>query len=437
MLVTEGSESKKGRVVYVASGAAVLGAAASLPFWWVTGAGAVLWGCLFLAGGMVLRSYVYSTVGRFLRPPHFGELERRPGISFIIPCLNELPSLRNTVPRMFDLAYEGKLRFCYVVEGASTDGSLGYLQQQAEADPRIHVIEKTTPPGGRGAAVQNGLDHAPELELVGFLDADHVLEQDSFDEMVRGLASGDGPPALQGRCATIPDGNLLSRVLTVERAWMERVELDVTPRLGGLCLFGGGQGFFRREVLEETGLRIDESMILDDIDLSIEMALRGYRVRYDPGIVTHSTQPGTFGEFLDQRSRWIRGWIQLLSKFWAAPLRRRAAPLRLRADLVRLLLTPFGGVLLFLGFGSGLASLVAGGGTVPPWLAAAGVLWPFSMGLGPYLAGSERIRPRTLLPTLVGLPLLLYAYCALAAASIVEGWILRMPVRYAKTNKPG
>jgi len=436
MLVTEGRASKKGRVAFAVT-ALVLAVGAFVLFLLVPVlCRVVLWTCVVLATGIVVRQVLTSLLARTVRKLPLADPQRLPDIAFVIPCLNELPSLMHAVPALRKLDYGGRLLFCYVCETASTDGSLEYLQECARQDSRIVLIEKLTAPAGRGATIQYGLDHAPPCEVVGFLDADHVIVQDSLDQLAGLFGSEGGPEAVQGICLTAQQRpNWLARLLTVERQWLERVELQAACRLGGFCNIGGGQGFLRRSIFTNPGLRIDEAMILDDTDLSCRLALKDHRVVFDTRVSTYSRVPETLAEFLDQRYRWASGYLQLLTKHLASPLRR--APIRpmLRADLLRFVLTPLGMTGLYFGFPAALAAF-ASGRSAPAWQVATCLLWPFLLGPGPYVAG-VRTRWRDVPLTLLGIPALIYIYCSFGGAGVVDQFILHRPARYAKTAKPG
>ena len=435
MLVTEGAASRRDRRLCLIA-AAGLFAASVLLFALVPAlAPPFVWFGLGLGLLLALRHLVLSFVARFVRAGPTPEAVSRPSITLLIPCLNELRSLEQAVPGMMKLRYEGRLLFCYVCEGASTDGSIRYLRQRAQEDPRIVPIEKTTPPAGRGAAVAYGLAHAPPGDVVGFLDADHIVSQDSLDEIARTFGRPDAPHAVQGACATVADSSsVLARLLTVERQWLEKVELEVNPRLGGICYFGGGQGFFVRHLFDEGRFAIDETMILDDIDLSCQLALNGTRVVFNPRIVTRSRQPETVPRFLDQRLRWARGWVQLAGRYALAPFRRGPIPLGFRADLLRVVLTPTAGGLLCFSFAAALAML-AGAEPGLLWPAAAALLWPFLLVPAPCLAGVRPARASDAALAAIGIPLLMYAYCWVMGTSLVDAYVLRRPARYAKTPK--
>jgi cellulose synthase/poly-beta-1,6-N-acetylglucosamine synthase-like glycosyltransferase len=271
---------------------------------------------------------------------------------------------------------------------------------------------------------------------MGFLDADHVLGQRSLDELVRLFGQETPPLAVQGRCETLNRrANPLVCLLSAERRWLERVELLAGPRLGGICQFGGGQGFFRAGFLKETESPIDETMILDDTDLSVRMALNGHRIRFSPYISTRSLQPETLSEFLDQRFRWARGWLQLARKHFLAPLRRGRMGLATRLDLVRLITTPFAGLALWLGFLAAAVGLTLESQPASQPLVWACLLWPLLLGLGPLLSGALPRRPADVPLVLLGIPLLTWFYAWVCAASVVDVFVLRRAPGYAKTVK--
>ncbi len=437
MLVTEGKASRNDRLVCALVGLGLLAAAVVLFALVPVLVTPVIAVSLVLALGMVVRDVWLAALGRTIRHSPAPATDHRPSIALLVPCLNEISSLKETVPAMMELRYDGRIAFCYVCEGASTDGSIAYVRECSQRDPRVVLIEKVTPPAGRGAAVNYGLAHAPASDVVGFIDADHILGQDSLDELVRVFGQENPPAAVQGVCATVETcDTALARLLTIEREWLERVELQTNARAGGICVFGGGQGFFIRRLFDEKQFVIDEAMILDDIDLSCQMARAGTKVAFNAGIVTRSHQPETVTRFMDQRLRWARGWLQLAVHYLWEPLRAREMPFGMRLDLIRLVMTPFAGGLMYVGFGAAVVGLVMGGPHRPAlWLVLAGILWPFLLAPQPFLAGVRLKRASDLALALLGIPALTYAYGWVMGASLADAYVLWRPIRYAKTLK--
>jgi len=430
--VTEGRASKAKRRTYGVIALTIFLCTLSLCIW-LSLLRSVLLALHLALGAVIMVRYVpLSLRARREDEPGSGRGDALPSIAFIIPCLNEIESLKRTIPAMMKLEYDGTIRFFYVCESASADGSLDYIRECSQKDPRVAVIEKESAPQGRGPAVAYGLARIPEHAVVGFIDADHVMDQASLDDLARVFSVQEPPPALQGVCASANESRTwITRLLSVERAWLEATELKAGPRAGGISYYGGGQGFLRWDVARDERLEIDGSMILDDIDVSIRLAHQGGRVQLSPRVVTWSQQPESVPQFFDQRYRWCRGWLQLSGKHLFAPSPKRGVPLALRIDLLRMLLFPYAAALLYLTGTGVVSSLIVGPSRV---LALLGVAWPALLGWLPYAARARRLRVGELLLSIVGIPLLWCAYSSFFAVSLVEVVLRRQPL-YSKTGK--
>ena len=437
MLVTEGMASWVDRMIYAIM-APVLFACALLVFIFLPATVApVLYICFVFAAATVARYLVLSIVARLTRKRVSAEATRFPSLVFIIPCLNELPSLKRTIPGMTEIEYEGELVFCYVCEIASTDGTVELVRSYCRRDARVVLIEKHSAPSGRGAAISYGLAHAPRCDVVAFLDADHAIDQDSVHELGRVFGQEEAPVAVQGVCASANESrNWLTRLLSIERRWLELTELTANPRLGGISHFGGGQGFLRRSLFDDRRIAVDNSMSLDDTDLSCALVLQGYRVIFNPDIRTTSVQPESLTQFIDQRYRWARGWLQVCRKYFSASLKHRGMPLGLRANLLRFAMLPYAIALLYPGLAAAAAALIMGAGqNLPLWLKLSCAFWPFLMGFQPYVAGASRLRLRQVPLTLIGIPMLFFVYSSFCAVSLFDAYVLRRKLRYSKTQK--
>jgi hypothetical protein len=74
-------------------------------------------------------------------------------------------------------------------------------------------------------------------------------------------------------------------------------------------LFGGTNGHWRRQVLQEITFK--EDLLTEDIDSSIRSTIAGYKVWYDNRIISTELAPLTIAAYLKQRKRWAQGWLQV------------------------------------------------------------------------------------------------------------------------------
>jgi glycosyltransferase XagB len=112
--------------------------------------------------------------------------------------------------------------------------------------------------------------------------------------------------------------NWLTRMFTLDYAlWFDQV-LPGLERLGMPIPLGGTSNHFRIEVLRELHAW-DPFNVTEDADLGIRIGQKGYRV----GVVDSTTYEEACcqaGQWLRQRSRWIKGYMQTLLVHTRRPL---------------------------------------------------------------------------------------------------------------------
>jgi len=102
--------------------------------------------------------------------------------------------------------------------------------------------------------------------------------------------------------------NWLTRQFAVEYASFFDLLLPTMVRLGLPIPLGGTSTHFRTDALREAGAW-DPNNVTEDADLGIRFALQGYRC----GIILSTTQEEancSLPNWIRQRSRWIKGWLQ-------------------------------------------------------------------------------------------------------------------------------
>ena len=121
--------------------------------------------------------------------------------------------------------------------------------------------------------------------------------------------------------------NWLTRMFTLDYTlWFDQV-LPGLERLGMPIPLGGTSNHFRIDVLRELHAW-DPFNVTEDADLGIRIGQKGYRV----GVVDSTTYEEAscrVGQWVRQRSRWMKGYMQTLLVHTRQPLQliRRAGPL--------------------------------------------------------------------------------------------------------------
>jgi cellulose synthase/poly-beta-1,6-N-acetylglucosamine synthase-like glycosyltransferase len=233
-------------------------------------------------------------------------------------------------------------------------------------------------PRTKPRACNFGLAHT-HSELVVIYDAEDQPEPQQLRKAAAALQAA--PPEVACLQAKLhvwnPDSNSLARYGASEFAHVCEVVRAGLERLDAPILLCGTSSHFRVSVLREMA-GWDEFNVAEDADLGIRLARAGYRTRlFDSN--TYEEANTRLWNWVRQRSRWIKGWLQTWLVHNRHPLRlwndlgpRRAAHLQLTlmAQIAPVLLTPVMWALPLLW----LLGQLGVHSVLPGWLLAAGSL---------------------------------------------------------------
>lgn len=113
--------------------------------------------------------------------------------------------------------------------------------------------------------------------------------------------------------------NLLTRMFTLEYSYWFDYMLHGLARLGLPIPLGGTSNHFRTDYLRDLG-GWDPYNVTEDADLGIRAAARGYKV----GVINSTTYEeanSRVGNWVRQRSRWIKGYMQTTLVYMRNPVR--------------------------------------------------------------------------------------------------------------------
>lgn len=273
-----------------------------------------------------------------------------PGVSYVMPVLNEVAHVRAAVDSLLDQDYEGPIEVTLAL-GPSIDGTTELVAELSVADPRISVVQNEigSTPSGLNIAIR--ASHYPV-----------VIRVDAHSEL---------PPeytriAVETILATGADnvgGIMDARGITpferaVARAYGSRIGLGGTPlHLGGTE--GPAEtvylGVFRRDSLLDAGLFNEDIKRGQDWELNRRIRARGGTVWFTPRLkVTYRPRPN-----LGKLAR------QFFSTgIWRGELARRFTA----ANGIRYFVPPVMVLGVALGFLLGVVGVVQAALGVAPWL---------------------------------------------------------------------
>lgn len=181
----------------------------------------------------------------------------------------------------------------------------------------------TVPPGAprtKPRALNFALTYAAG-DIVTVFDAEDVPEPGQLKAAVRAFrAGGAGLACVQARLDIYNSrDSFFSRQFTLEYAALFGAILPAYQRLAIPLPLGGTSNHFPRAILERAG-GWDPFNVTEDADLGVRLARAGYRVAMIDA-ATWEEAPVSFRQWLGQRTRWIKGWMQTYIVHMRAPSR--------------------------------------------------------------------------------------------------------------------
>ena len=369
-----------------------------------------------------------------------------PTVSILIPARNEEKVIGRLVQRMTELTYPHDKLQVIVIDDASSDGTGQIAEEFSRRYEFIEVLHRDKKAGGKGkaSAMNSGLERSTG-EVVLCFDADYYPQRDIVEKLVREFVD-PAVGAVQGRPVVLNEAqNVVTRLVTLERIGGYRVDQEARDNLGLIPQFGGTVGGFRRSVLEKLG-GFDESMLTEDTDLTFQVYLAGFKVRYAGDAECYEEAVDSWKAYWRQRHRWARGHMQVCFKHASNVLRSKKLNVKEKIDGLLLLHVYFMPVITLVSFFVGVSLILSESSQLVNalWFFApvsfyslVGNFAPFfEIGIGAYLDGRTRIQ--------WFIPLLLFSYlyniliCTKALLDLFAAKMLRKSQSdWAKTRHLG
>jgi 1,2-diacylglycerol 3-beta-glucosyltransferase len=312
----------------------------------------------------------------------------------VVPALNEAAVIGKTLSSLLGLRGDFVV---LVVDDASDDDTVATVRPFL-ADGRVLLLSRPREHArrGKGAALNAAFAEIWRLGLPERAGRDNlivaVFDADAFvaPDFLQIVAAPFADPAVAGVQSSVrmynARQNLLTRWQDFEFAIWGNIFSRAKNRLGTATLGGNGQ-CARYSALAALGAQPwTPTSLTEDLDLSLRLLLRGWRMHFAPSAVVWQEAIPHFRRLVRQRSRWMQGHFvcwEHLPGLLRAPL-----PLRARLDLAIYLLLPAAFVPIgFESLASWLHSILRHG----QWTPAGLLVWYLlACGMAPLTAASLR-----------------------------------------------
>jgi len=231
--------------------------------------------------------------------------------SIIIPAKNEEKVLGRLLDRMVNQEYDKSKYEVLVVEDGSTDNTYQVCKNyESLYDDLIQCVQlpRAKVPNGKSRALNYALKRA-KYDIIGVFDADTVPRLDVLS-YASAAFSNNQVAGVQGKLIPINvKESIIARFASLEELYYE-YSISGRARLGLFVPLEGTCTFVRKSALYEVG-GWNEYNLTEDLDLSIKLASKGYKIIYVPSIVAWREVPTSLSWLIKQRLRWYRGHFEV------------------------------------------------------------------------------------------------------------------------------
>ncbi len=256
----------------------------------------------FVGYGILLCFFV--KIKRLFRDPRKSDTQFLPGVTILIAAYNEQNHIREKIENTLSLNYPEQYRKIIIVTDGSTDDTVSIVREFPQV---IHLHEGDRK--GKIVAVSRAMSHV-DTEITVFTDANTDLALDAlwklarhFDDKKTGAVAGEKRIKVKTTDVAAASGEGFY--------WKYESKLKAWDSELNTVVGAAGELFAIRTHLFEE---IPGDTLIEDFYLTLKIAQRGFKVKYEPEAFALEEPSASTSEELKRKIRIAAGGLQSISR---------------------------------------------------------------------------------------------------------------------------
>ncbi|MGE0372866.1 MAG: poly-beta-1,6-N-acetyl-D-glucosamine synthase [Gammaproteobacteria bacterium] len=264
---------------------------------------------LWMVGALYYFVHWELDIGKRIDQPP--KLEEYPGVSFLVPCHNEGENVEETIEYLANQQYpEFEI---IAIDDGSKDNTGEILDRLAEKHHRLRVVHLASNQG-KAMALRMGA-MASNHEFLVCVDGDALLDHHATAWIMQHFVNGPRVGAVTGNPRVRTRSTLLGKIQVGEFSAIIGMIKRAQRIYGRVFTVSGVVSAFRKSALHNVGYwNLD--MVTDDIDISWNLQLNRWDIRFEPNALCWILMPETLRGLWRQRLRWAQGGMEVFLKYF-------------------------------------------------------------------------------------------------------------------------
>lgn len=271
---------------------------------------------------LIAMRYLYIIVGYFVNKPSWilkpPPLKRFPKVCVQLPVFNEPFVVERIIRTASRIKWPKDKLEIQVLDDSNDETPIiagKVVEELRRKGFNIKHLRRGNRKGFKAGALKYGME-LTDAEYFAIFDADFLPPEDFLLRTIPFLESDPKLGAVQARWEFINgDENLFTKAQRFMLNLHFILEQFVRSREGLWLTFNGTAGVLKRSAIEWVG-GWETDTLTEDVDLSFRLYKKGYKILYLPDIVCFSELPNSPLAFKAQQRRWVKGGVQVISKFY-------------------------------------------------------------------------------------------------------------------------
>ncbi len=244
-------------------------------------------------------------------PSDAPKLPYSPRVSLIVPCHNEGDNARETVKYLVNQDYPDFE--VIAINDGSTDNTGEILDELMEIYPKLRVVHLAQNQGKAMGLRMGALISRSDFFVC--VDGDALLDPHATTWIMSHMISSARVAAVTGNPRIRTRSSILGKLQVGEFSAIIGLMKRAQRIYGRVFTISGVCAGFRKAALHRIGYWSTD-MITEDIDISWQLQLDHWDIRYEPNALCWILMPETLQGLWKQRVRWAQGGSEVILKYW-------------------------------------------------------------------------------------------------------------------------